>query len=207
MQLNKPDLLALMNLKLPDNTEQDITPQDVRDVLESMIESDQNANDIGTESFTTTDLDALTNAVTALLLLTNFPAYGELFRGTDSAQSLPLAGEALSFDEEGEALILEFVGSSIKIISSVGPTDFNIRFEGSVSIDNATTMTLWIRVNGNNVRQLGQLMPSNNAVDGFSFGAFLELDDDDLVQVFVIPSADNKLFDMKTGARLTVQRI
>ena len=52
MQLNKPDLIDLMNYKLPDNTSQEITAEDIRDVLESMIESDQNPNDIGSEAFT-----------------------------------------------------------------------------------------------------------------------------------------------------------
>ena len=206
-QLNKSALQVLMNAKLPDNVAQDISPEDLRDVLTSMIDSANNQNDAGIEEFTTIEQTELENLVIAILLLTNFPAYAELYRQTDSAQVLPLAGEALSFDAEGEAVVLEYVGSSIKIISSVGATDFNVRFEGSVSIDNATTITLWLRVNGINTRQLGQLMPSNNAVDGFSFGAFAELDDEDLVQIFAIPSANNKLFDTKIGARLTIQRI
>ncbi len=208
-QLNKVDLLALMNLKLPDNTEQDITPEDIRDVLTSMIESDQNANDIGTEAFSTSDLDALTNTVAALLLLTNFPAYAELFMSADGGQVLPLAGAPLDFDSQGAVKVLEYTGndSEIKMISSVGPTEFNLVFEGTITIDNATSVVFWARVNGINVRQLGTLMPSNNAVDGFSLGAFMLLDDGDLVEIFAIPSADNKLADMKTGARFTITRI
>jgi len=209
MGLTKPQLIDLIDLALADNTEQLITPEKLRDVLTPMVEADSNPNDIGTENFTTTDLDKLNNTVTALLLLTNFPAYAELFMTADGGQVLPLAGAPLDFDSQGAVKVLEYTAnpSEIKMISNVGPTEFNLVFEGTVTIDNATSVVLWARVNGINVRQLGTLMPSNNAVDGFSLGAFMLLDDNDLVEIFAIPNANNKLFDMKIGARFTIQRI
>jgi hypothetical protein len=207
-QLDKAALLTLMNDKLPDNTTGEISPEDVRDVMQSMIESANNKNDAGIEEFTTADLDALTNTVAALLLLTNFPAYAELYRNTVGLNSIPLAGQALSFDAEGPDKVLEYESDSeIKIVSSVGPTDFKFTCLGSVEMMTSTVFDVWLRVNGINVRQLGALRGVNNTIVSFAFGGNYTFDDGDLVQIWVEPDANNQQFDLQIGTIFSITRI
>ncbi len=206
-QLTSSALINLMATNLADNNSSDITPAKLREVLQSIIDSESNPNNPGIESFTTAIFDIISAMDLNVADLLAFRHYGELYRITKGNQSLPSAGAVMAFDGQGLNLSLTYQGDAIKIVNNVS-AEYNIRFEGTAEIKKQIEFTIWIRINGINAREIGTLEQKDDDTSiSFSMGAFINLNNDDLVEIYIIPDSNNKDFDLQIGSRLTIIRI